>query len=90
MQKPNTAADGINLWPLARFRRKMVICATAPIRKRARKTAEIGTSTDTVGVPPKAAFDGGYGGPGIIEGRGLAEGDDMFSKLTTWRSNNVQ
>lgn len=65
----------------------MVICDTAPPIKSARKTAEIGTSTDTVGIPPKAAFDGGYGGPGIVGGgwrETLLVGSDLLtdSKLT--------
>jgi hypothetical protein len=74
----------------------MVICDTAPPIKSARKTADIGTSTDTVGIPPKAAFDGGYGGPGIVGGwrETLLEGSDLLtdtvcSKLTLAEGDDI-
>ena len=35
--------------------------ATAPIMNRTMKTAETGTSTPTVGLPPRAAVVGAYG-----------------------------
>ena len=32
------------------------MCAIAPIKKRTRKTAQMGVSTRLVGRPPRAAF----------------------------------
>lgn len=58
MQKPNVAADGMNLWPFARLRRNRVMWQAAPVMKRARKTAHIGISRVTVGRPPTEAVLG--------------------------------
>lgn len=63
MQKPNVAADGMNLWPLARLRRNRVMWQAAPAMKRARKTVHIGTSRGIVGRPPTEAVLGIYGPP---------------------------
>ncbi len=40
---------------------------TAPSRNRTKKTAMIGTSTQTVGTPPRLAVVGAYG-PGPVCG----------------------
>lgn len=61
MQKPNIMPDMMNLWPRLLFIWKMVIWATAPQMKRNKKTAEMGTSVETVGTPPRLAVVGGYG-----------------------------
>lgn len=58
MQKPARSTEGRNLCPRALFRRKMVILRTNPLRKKTIKTAQIGTSTFTVGVKPRRAVTG--------------------------------
>lgn len=62
MQKPNNMPDMMNLCPLAILARKMAMWDAAPMTKRTRNTAHIGTSRPTVGRPPRAAVVGGYGG----------------------------
>lgn len=63
MQNPNVTPDGMNLWPLARLRRRRVMWLAAPVMNRARKTAQIGMSRDVVGRPPIEAVLGAYGPP---------------------------
>jgi hypothetical protein len=62
MQKPNIKPDMMNLWPRLRLIWKMVICPAAASMNKNRKTADMGTSTPTVGTPPTAAVVGAYGG----------------------------
>lgn len=55
MQKPNVTTDGMNLYFLRRFSWNIVMWEAAPIMKRTRKTAQIGTSSVVVGRPPRTA-----------------------------------
>jgi len=63
MNVPKTSRVIKNLCALFLFSWKIVICIAAPVVKRNRKTAVMGTSGMMEGVPPRAASDGGYGGP---------------------------
>lgn len=65
MQKPKVAADGMNLWPRRMLSRKRVMCPIAPQAKRKRKTAQMGTSTLTVGERPSGTPIGREGGTGM-------------------------
>lgn len=53
-----------NLWPRRRFESMIAILPMPANMKRPRNTAVIGTSREGVGIPPKDAVEGGYGGPG--------------------------
>lgn len=60
MQKPPIMPEMMNLWPrLFRLIWRMVKWQMAPVRKRKIKTALIGTSTETVGRPPRPAVVAG-------------------------------
>lgn len=56
--KPSIMADIINLCPRFRFNWDIVMWAAAPSQKRNMKTAVIGTSSLTVGKPPRLAVVG--------------------------------
>jgi hypothetical protein len=51
----------MNFFPRCRFTWRMVMCVTAPMMKRTRKTDVIGSSRVFVGDPPSPAAKGGYG-----------------------------
>ena len=61
IQKSKNRSDRMNLWPRLEFKLYIVMCVAAPIRKRTKKTAVIGTSSFTVGMPPKMASGGAKG-----------------------------
>jgi hypothetical protein len=58
-----------NLWPFLLFNWNIVMWAMAPRMNRTRNTAVIGTSVETLGVPPNDQVVGAYGGP---DGGGMA------------------
>lgn len=65
MQKPKSMPDMRNLCPRLLLTWRIVMLETAPVMKRTKKTAVIGTSTPIVGTPPRPAVVGAYGpGPG--------------------------
>lgn len=59
MQKANNIAEIMNFWPRLMLTWKMVRCAAAPTRKRAKNVEVIGPSKVFVGVPPRRAVVGG-------------------------------
>ena len=61
IQKSNTASDKWNLCPLFPFSSWIVKCVAAPMMNIRKKTAVIGTSTPTVGTPPRIESSGRNG-----------------------------
>jgi hypothetical protein len=79
MEKPKKRPERMNLWPRRLLRWKIVMLSAAEEMKKARMTAEMGMSTERVGVRPRPAYLGGYGGPFVkMLAMILDEGDDDF------------
>lgn len=75
MQKPKTMPEMINLWPRRRLTCRMVMLVAAPATKKSRSTAQMGSSSFGVGMPPRAAVVGGYGGP-VMAAPGACKRDE--------------
>lgn len=63
IQKPNRRAERMNLCERRLFNWKMVMLRAAPVTNKPSSTPLIGSSTDGVGLPPRPAVVGRYGGP---------------------------